>query len=1218
MTASVPRTDELRLALVLNGGVSLAVWMGGVAFELNRLVRETHPVYRGLLELTGTAARIDVISGTSAGGINGAALALAQLHDRSLYSLRDVWLRTGGLDKLLHDPDDAELSSLLRGDEWFLPQIRAAFDGLAQGKCATPQRVPLSLSLTSTLLDGIAHKGLDDFGAEIEDTVHRALWEFPHLDADDDAFADSGIVDQLAFAARSTASFPVAFAPAHFKAQGDLFRGKSRLKALTSSRSDVVSDALLLDGGILDNQPFDAALKAISKLPAEGNTRRVLAYVVPDPAAAAERRDTQPDGTLERPTLAEAAWRSLVSIPASQSIAGHMADLREHNDATAARWRRIVGAVVHIRASGLLRSAALSLEGYRSRRVDGMIDYFLQQTERHLAALDGGGVATASTAAPGAAGRSAGRTRGMRRATKQWLASVWRLSARAAIEDRTRYWRIWQDALPHGMDPVTRVTYGWASRLPSHFEPAHPLLSQPWSWGLYALQFGAEFATEVLRRVQRLHALIPRWEQAERQVVDAPSSAWALGDGGEGIDDLALDFGRSAARAALSESGSRLDDPPLKAHWREAYALQAKVQDGRRMANREVGDVGGSGFMDFVSRWSSQGGEEPPKREALALLERLLPVSREFDVTYQAIAQSLFELLLSFKEPIERILAAHAQREGRSDVDEAVVELRELRRYLYEADPLEQEPGDGDARSPQEVLLDRIGWRVLALEVFEVTAGSRRQTPTAQAEIVQISARLRSAFGGSADPAEKLTGMQLAHFGAFYKRSWRANDWTFGCLDGIDRAVRIALNPDALQKRYGNRRVRPGGAGQVLDASQYVERYLYDLAVAGAAPAIRRYLDGLWAADLREIRDELAWLDLPATVPPPVLEHCARALTRRLQMETLRRELPEIATSLLIEQASGAPPSSAAGAPLLVRVAPQGKVEAPAPEAAAQLVRDNLLGSETIAMQVGTDHLTRTASRGLATAHGALSSKYGGLNSVNVLFKVTEWPLRVLYWLANRLLVDGRTAAIVESLAWGIGATIVIVAGMSEKTPAALPAFGWALLAGAAGAAALRSRIWGYALVVVLAVALMMLKQVSLVGALLLIAAFALLQTSAGALFAMLAVIGLAAWWSAGGSGEAATLLWHKYRPLADAAAPAPAPSASAAEQLQRLEGVLWPALFIGVLLVLIAGLRAAAGHRLPRDSDELSELERRGAPPSGGKCFAALLSRIRSFHRGR
>ena len=35
----------------------------------------------------------------------------------------------------------------------------------------------------------------------------------------------------------------------------------------------------------------------------------------------------------------------------------------------------------------------------------------------------------------------------------------------------------------------------------------------------------------------------------------------------------------------------------------------------------------------------------------------------------------------------ERILEAHAQREGRSDIDEAVVELRELHRYLYEPGP---------------------------------------------------------------------------------------------------------------------------------------------------------------------------------------------------------------------------------------------------------------------------------------------------------------------------------------------------------------------------------------------------------------------------------------------------------------------------------------------------------------------------------------------------
>ena len=273
--------------------------------------------------------------------------------------------------------------------------------------------------------------GLDDFGAEIEDTVHRALWQFPHLDSADDAFADARIVDQLAFAARATASFPVAFEPAEFKAQGELFRGAARLQALTSSRGSVASDVFLLDGGILDNKPFDAALEAISRLPAEGNTRRVLAYVVPDPAAAAERRDPQPDGTLERPTLAEAAWRSLVSIPASQSIASHMAELRSHNDVTAARWRRIVGAVVHMQGHGLLQQCGAQ-PGRRieSRRVDGMIDYFLQETERQLATLRRrccrGGAPQPRRARPRA---SAGRTRGMRRATKQWLASVWRLSA---------------------------------------------------------------------------------------------------------------------------------------------------------------------------------------------------------------------------------------------------------------------------------------------------------------------------------------------------------------------------------------------------------------------------------------------------------------------------------------------------------------------------------------------------------------------------------------------------------------------------------------------------------------------------------------------------------------------------------------------------------------------------------------------------------------------
>ncbi|MEU6239454.1 hypothetical protein, partial [Kitasatospora sp. NPDC047058] len=79
---------ELRLALVMNGGVSLAVWMGGVVHELNLLrlasqhlagtdpgLDPTDPdlpvfdTWRDLLRRANRRVTIDIISGTSAGGL---------------------------------------------------------------------------------------------------------------------------------------------------------------------------------------------------------------------------------------------------------------------------------------------------------------------------------------------------------------------------------------------------------------------------------------------------------------------------------------------------------------------------------------------------------------------------------------------------------------------------------------------------------------------------------------------------------------------------------------------------------------------------------------------------------------------------------------------------------------------------------------------------------------------------------------------------------------------------------------------------------------------------------------------------------------------------------------------------------------------------------------------------------------------------------------------
>ena len=129
------REKELRLALVCFGGVSLAVYMHGISKEILKLVRasrtlhgitdparrvearfedfvprddpeyDTESVYFDLLRTIGrhTALRVivDVIAGASAGGINGVMLARALAHDLPVSHLRDMWLQSGDVGELL-------------------------------------------------------------------------------------------------------------------------------------------------------------------------------------------------------------------------------------------------------------------------------------------------------------------------------------------------------------------------------------------------------------------------------------------------------------------------------------------------------------------------------------------------------------------------------------------------------------------------------------------------------------------------------------------------------------------------------------------------------------------------------------------------------------------------------------------------------------------------------------------------------------------------------------------------------------------------------------------------------------------------------------------------------------------------------------------------------------------------------------------------------------
>ncbi|MXN64091.1 patatin-like protein [Stappia sp. GBMRC 2046] len=123
---------ELRLALVLYGGVSLAVYMHGVTREFLNIVRASKrheeglyateaeaetgarekptstDIYRRLLKELAPDVNIrvvaDIIAGASAGGINGVMLARAIAHDLDIESHRDLWLANADVTRLANEP----------------------------------------------------------------------------------------------------------------------------------------------------------------------------------------------------------------------------------------------------------------------------------------------------------------------------------------------------------------------------------------------------------------------------------------------------------------------------------------------------------------------------------------------------------------------------------------------------------------------------------------------------------------------------------------------------------------------------------------------------------------------------------------------------------------------------------------------------------------------------------------------------------------------------------------------------------------------------------------------------------------------------------------------------------------------------------------------------------------------------------------------------------
>lgn len=278
---------EVRLALVLNGGVSLAVWIGGVTQEIDAARtdlddheddgRDTAPLYRKIHEALGQKLIVDVIGGASAGGINGVMLGAAIFNRKRLADLRETWIGLGDFRTLLRPSAPANPPSLMKGDDVVLVKLRQLIKQV-YGDSTEQWDGKLYLYVTATDLFGYSRDFEDSTGRQFRERDHRRIFGFQHEGGQKTPDAAKGALrttvwlgdpdarELLARAARSSSSFPVAF-EAH--------------RAQVVDNDGQAHEHWLVDGGILDNQPFNPVLDRIAVLPANRPVKRVVMYVVP-------------------------------------------------------------------------------------------------------------------------------------------------------------------------------------------------------------------------------------------------------------------------------------------------------------------------------------------------------------------------------------------------------------------------------------------------------------------------------------------------------------------------------------------------------------------------------------------------------------------------------------------------------------------------------------------------------------------------------------------------------------------------------------------------------------------------------------------------------------------------------------------------------------------------------------------------------------------------
>ena len=165
-------------------------------------------------------------------------------------------------------------------------------------------------------------------------------------------------------------------------------------------------------------------------------------------------------------------------------------------------------------------------------------------------------------------------------------------------------------------------------------------------------------------------------------------------------------------------------------------------------------------------------------------------------------------------------------------------------------------------------------------------------------EFIQVSANTRTRWRRNSTRPSKLRGVELHHFAAFYKSSWRAYDWMWGRLDGSGWLVHILLDPRRILAVIENRYDWPRG-----------QRARNSRRCCARSPACLR------ACPVTAWRPTSASSITPDATIPVSLPSSALFLARAWQELIAANELPAIAERMVADGLRLTPPADPAQAP---------------------------------------------------------------------------------------------------------------------------------------------------------------------------------------------------------------------------------------------------------------------------------------------------------------